>query len=201
MSDVITVVPVEADDARFARLVRATAAIGGILSIVLGVILLAWPRETILVVTALLGIALVASGVLSLCRALFTPEHRGAGARVMPAIGGLITVAIGVICLRHLTGSVALLAAIFAVAWLISGIAEIFGAFGRGESGGVNGGMLVVGVVSIIGAIVVLAWPEISLLTLTVIVGIWLIAAGVAQLAVAWRLRSAEKMVGNALPA
>jgi uncharacterized membrane protein HdeD (DUF308 family) len=140
------------------------------------------------VVTALLGLALVISGLLSLFRALFTPEHRGAGARVMPAIGGLITVAVGAICLRHLSNSVALLAAIFGIAWLISGIAEIFGAFGHREGGSIRAGMLILGIISVLGGIVVLVWPTISLVTLTVVVGIWLIASGIAQLAVAWRL-------------
>jgi uncharacterized membrane protein HdeD (DUF308 family) len=192
MSDVAGVAVVERDDARFAQVVRLSAVIGGVLSIVLGVILLAWPKETVLVVTALLGLVLVVSGVLSLFRALFTPEHRGASARIMPAIGGLITVAVGVICLRHLSGSVVLLASIFAVAWLISGIAEIFGAFSHRDSSSVRTGMLVFGIVSVLGAITVLVWPQISLVTLAVIVGIWLIVAGAAQLVVAWRLRSPE---------
>jgi uncharacterized membrane protein HdeD (DUF308 family) len=183
---------VELDDARFAHIVRLTAVIGGVLSIVLGVILLVWPKETVLVVTALLGLVLVISGVLSLIRALFTPEHRGASARIMPAIGGLITVAVGVICLRHLSGSVVLLASIFAIAWLISGIAEIFGAFSHRDSGSVRTGMLVIGIISVLGGITVLVWPHMSLVTLTVVVGIWLIAAGVSQLVVAWRLRSPE---------
>jgi uncharacterized membrane protein HdeD (DUF308 family) len=193
MSDV-TVVAVKPDDARFVHVVRLSAVIGGFLSIALGVILLAWPKETVLVVTALLGLALVLSGALSLLRALFTPENQGASARIMPAIGGLITVAVGVICLRHLSGSVVLLASIFAIAWLISGIAEIFGAFSRRDPGSARTGMLIFGVISVLGAITVLAWPQISLVTLTVIVGIWLLAAGVAQLMVAWRLRSSEEI-------
>jgi uncharacterized membrane protein HdeD (DUF308 family) len=178
------------DDARFARVVRLTAVIGGILSLALGVILLAWPKETVHVVTALLGLVLVISGVLSLCRALFTPEHRSASARIMPAIGGLITVAVGIICLRHLSESVVLLASIFGVAWLISGIAEIFGAFNHRDASGVRTGMLIFGIISVLGAIVVLVWPQMSLVTLTVVVGIWMIGAGLTQLVVAWRLRS-----------
>ena len=193
MSDV-TVVATEPHDARFLYIVRLTTAIGALVCIGLGVVLLVWPKETLLVVTALFGAVLVVSGVLTLLRALFTPEHRGASARVMPAIGGLITVAIGVVCLRHLSGSVVFLASVFAIAWLISGIAEIFGAFSGGESGSVRTGMLTVGIISVLGALVVLAWPGISLVTLTVIVGIWLIAAGLAQLLVAWQLRSSEAL-------
>ena len=38
-------------------------------------------------------------------------------------------------------------------------------------------GMLIFGVISVLGAITVLAWPQMSLVTLTVVVGIWLLAA------------------------
>ncbi|HEY1487097.1 MAG TPA: DUF308 domain-containing protein [Micromonosporaceae bacterium] len=192
MSDVAVVAVSERDDARFTRIVRLTAVIGGVLAIALGVILLVWPKETVYVVTALLGLQLVIAGALSLVRALFTPEHGGAGGRIMPAIGGLVTVAVGVICLRHLSGSVVLLASIFAIAWLISGIAEIFGAFSHRDSESFRTGMLIFGIVSVIGAITVLVWPQMSLVTLAVVVGIWLIAAGIAQLVVGWRLRSTE---------
>ncbi len=190
----VTVVDAAPHDARFLHIVRLTTAIGGLVCVALGVVLLVWPKETLLVATALLGAVLVISGVLSLLRALFTPEHHGASARVMPAIGGLITVAIGIVCLRHLSGSVVFLASVFAIAWLISGIAEIFGAFGGGGGGSVRTGTLVVGIISVLGALTVLAWPGISLVTLTIIVGIWLIAAGLAQLMVAWRLRSSEAL-------
>jgi uncharacterized membrane protein HdeD (DUF308 family) len=189
------------DDAAFARALRMTALAGGIVGIVLGVILLVWPHTTILVVTALLGISLILSGLLTLARALFSPETRGASARVLPAIGGLFTVAIGAICLRHLSDSVALLAAIFGVAWLIMGIAEVFGAFSHGKGGSIRTTMLILGIVSILGGVVVLVWPIQSVVALTILIGIWLLFTGLVQLWIAWRLRSYERRVDHAVMA
>jgi uncharacterized membrane protein HdeD (DUF308 family) len=190
-----------ADEAAFARALRSTAIAGGVLGIVLGVILLVWPHETILVVTALLGISLIISGLLALVRALFSPETRGASARVLPAIGGLITIAIGAICLRHLSNSAALLAAIFGIAWLVMGIAEVFAAFSHNRTGSIRTTMLLLGIVSILGGLVVLVWPTQSLVTLTVLIGIWLLITGLVQLWIAWRLRAVERDVRQAAAA
>ncbi len=46
------------------------------------------------------------------------------------------------------------------------------------------------GVLSILAGIIVLAYPGLTLVTLAVILGIWLLIFGVMEIALAWRLRS-----------
>jgi uncharacterized membrane protein HdeD (DUF308 family) len=46
------------------------------------------------------------------------------------------------------------------------------------------------GVLSIIAGIIVLAYPDLTLVTLAVILGIWLVILGVMESVLAFRLRS-----------
>jgi uncharacterized membrane protein HdeD (DUF308 family) len=48
----------------------------------------------------------------------------------------------------------------------------------------------VLGVISIIAGIIVLAYPGISLVTLAVVLSIWLLILGVMEIALAFRIRS-----------
>ena len=50
---------------------------------------------------------------------------------------------------------------------------------------------LLSGVLGIIAGLVLLVWPAISILTLAVLAGIWLVVLGVTQLTVAVQLRRA----------
>jgi len=53
-----------------------------------------------------------------------------------------------------------------------------------------RGWTAVMGVLSILAGIIVLAYPGLTLVTLAVILGIWLLIFGVMEIALAWRLRS-----------
>jgi uncharacterized membrane protein HdeD (DUF308 family) len=46
------------------------------------------------------------------------------------------------------------------------------------------------GVLSILAGIIVLAYPDLTLVTLAVILGIWLLILGLMECVLAWRLRS-----------
>jgi uncharacterized membrane protein HdeD (DUF308 family) len=48
---------------------------------------------------------------------------------------------------------------------------------------------LLSGILGIIAGLILLFWPAISLLTLAVLAGVWLIVAGVTQVSVAMQLR------------
>jgi uncharacterized membrane protein HdeD (DUF308 family) len=52
-----------------------------------------------------------------------------------------------------------------------------------------------VGVLSVLAGLVVLAYPGISLVTLALVLGVWLIIYGVMEIALAFRVRSAAGRV------
>lgn len=157
------------------------AVTGGVVSIIVGLILLIWPSETLLVLSILIGIWLVIAGVVRIMQAIFVPEGRSGGVRVMVAIGGLLYLLAGALCLRHPSFTVAVLAAIIGISWLIVGVVEIFAAFHKGVSGWYRAGTITLGVVSIIGALVVLIWPGITLQVIIWLAGLWLLILGVIQ--------------------
>jgi uncharacterized membrane protein HdeD (DUF308 family) len=53
------------------------------------------------------------------------------------------------------------------------------------------------GLVSIAAGIVVLVWPGISLVTLAVVLGVWLLVLGVMEIILAFQLRSFGRTAGQ----
>jgi uncharacterized membrane protein HdeD (DUF308 family) len=49
------------------------------------------------------------------------------------------------------------------------------------------------GIIMLIGGLVVLTWPGISLVTLAWVTGIWLIVSGIFEIIAAFRLKSMHK--------
>jgi uncharacterized membrane protein HdeD (DUF308 family) len=177
----------QVDDELFRRWWSRLAVAGGVVSIVLAVILLVWPEETLVVVAVLLGIWLIFAGVAGLVQAIFAPEASTGGLRVLKAIGGLLYLIAGVFCVRHAFTTVTILAALIGIAWLVTGVVEVFSAFGQGVSGWYRGSAFALGILSILAALVVLIWPTPSLVTLVWLAGIWLLILGIAQIVMAIR--------------
>jgi uncharacterized membrane protein HdeD (DUF308 family) len=178
---------IHTDDEVFRQWWSRLALAGGAVSLVLGIILLVWPEETLVVVAVLIGIWLVISGVASLAQAIFAPEGRSGGLRVLKAIGALLYLIAGVFCIRHAFSTVTILAVLLGIAWLVAGVVEVFSAFGEGVSPWYRIGAFGLGLVTIVAALVVLIWPAPSLTVLTWLAGLWLLIIGIAQIVAAIR--------------
>lgn len=165
---------------------RKMAVVGGITSIALGLVLLIWPEQTLLVVAALFGIWLVILGIVRLAGAL-TDRDASTGTRALEGLLGLALVILGIVCLAHLVGSLKALALLIGLIWIVAGLVEIVSAFTRRMGGWRRVGTIVFGAISILGGVVVLLWPGISLTVLVWLTGLWLILLGIIQLALAWR--------------
>jgi len=176
-----------AEEAAFETWWRRLALLGGVASIVLGAVLMIWPDATLLVVAVLLGLWLLLAGGVRVAQAAFVPEGRGAGARVLEALVGLVLIAIGALCMRHLTDSLAVIAALIGVSWLFAGVAWIFSAFSGYRHGWGRLGAVALGLISIAGALVILVWPKPSLLVIVWLCGLWFVALGVVQLILGWQ--------------
>ena len=175
------------DDELFRRWWSRLSLAGGVVSVVLAIILLVWPKETLVVVAVLIGIWLIIAGIASLAQAIFAPEGRSGGLRVLKAFGAVLYLIAGVFCIRHAFTTVTILAALIGISWLVAGVVEVFSAFGEGVSGWYRVGAFALGLLSILAALVVLIWPAPSLVTLTWLAGLWLLILGIAQIAMAIR--------------
>ncbi|HEX5402226.1 MAG TPA: HdeD family acid-resistance protein [Pseudonocardiaceae bacterium] len=163
----------------------------GVAAIAMGVLLLVWPGPSLVVVGALFGIYLVVTGVFQLAEA-FAP-HMPGYLRAMGLISGAFSLLLGLICFRGAAESILLLAIWIGFGWLLRGTSMI----AIGVSAG-RGWLVFVGVITILGGIVLIASPFGSILTLTLVAGIWLVALGVMEVAhgIQWyvQMRRAGKL-------
>jgi len=155
---------------------------------VVGLILLVWPKATVVVVAALIGVALLVTGILRLSSG-FTAGDVSGGARAAYIIIGLLAILAGLYCLRHLSVTAALLAFIVGVFWTLHGIVDLIAAATSGPGTG-RGLRALTGLLSLVAGLVVMFWPTISVTILLAVIGIWLIFYGLLLGVLAWQVRS-----------
>jgi uncharacterized membrane protein HdeD (DUF308 family) len=160
----------------------------GILTILAGVAVLAWPGPTLIVVAILFGIQLIVSGIFRFVAAFASDDLTG-GTRVLLALLGVLSLIIGLYALRHVLITLVALALLLGIFWVANGAVELFTSISHREMPN-RGWTAFTGVLSILAGIVVLAYPGISLVTLAVVLGIWLLFFGVMEITMALRIRS-----------
>jgi uncharacterized membrane protein HdeD (DUF308 family) len=168
--------------------------LSGVLTAVLGVLILVWPGKSITVAAVLFGVYLLVSGVAQVIFAFTLPVT--AGARILLFLSGAASVVLAVLAFRHFDYGYAylLLAIWIAVGFIFRGAATAASAISdRGLPG--RGWVIFFGVISFIAGIVVLSWPFDSLAILTLVVGSWLVAIGVLEIVEAFGIRKAGNTV------
>ncbi len=164
----------------------------GALTLILGVIVSFHPTGSLNVIAILLGILMILSGIFHLIR-VFDPQERH---RIWLGIAGLLFIVIGVVLIRHLHLSRALIGLVIGITWIVQGLTALIG----GISGGVREGRawwITFGVVSLVAGIVVAVAPESSVTVLAVLLGIWFIIMGVFEIIGAFLLRHALRASEN----
>jgi uncharacterized membrane protein HdeD (DUF308 family) len=179
-----------------ARRLCTSAILFGLLTVILGVALLVWPGPSILVAAGLFGVYLVVSGVAMVVLAFSLPSS--AGSRFLNFISGVLSVILGILAFRHFgQGYAVLLLAIWiGIGFIFRGVTAVAFQFGDREFPG-RGWAIFFGVVSIIAGVVVLAYPFDSIVTLALVVGVWLVILGVAEVVSGFGMRSDVKKVEN----
>jgi uncharacterized membrane protein HdeD (DUF308 family) len=160
----------------------------GITSVIIGIIALVWPGATILVIAVLLAIWLVVSGIFQIIRG-FSRGLSG-GMRALLFISGILSLFLGIFMFTGIWRAVELLAIFIGIAFLFRGFGSLFMAAEQKEGRGWN---IFGGIIMLIGGLVVLTWPGISLVTLAWVTGIWLIVSGIFEIIAAFRLKSMHK--------
>ena len=166
-----------------ARTWQATVFLG-VLTLILGIIVSFHPTGSLNVLAVLLGVLMIFSGIFHLIR-VFDPEESH---RVWLGIAGLLFIVIGVILIRHLHLTLAIIGLLIGITWIIQGLAALIG----GISGGAREGRawwIIFGLVSLIAGIVVASTPTSSLNVLAVLLGIWFIIMGIFEITGGFILR------------
>jgi uncharacterized membrane protein HdeD (DUF308 family) len=159
----------------------------GIITLLAGVVVLAWPGETLVVIAVLFGIQLIIAGIFRFVTA-FAAEDASGGTRVLLALLGVLSIIIGLWAVRHVLLTLIALVVLLGIFWVVNGAIELFTALShRGMPG--RGWTAAIGVLSILAGIIVLIYPGPSLLTLSIVLGIWLLVYGAMEIMAAFRLR------------
>jgi uncharacterized membrane protein HdeD (DUF308 family) len=165
----------------------------GVISLLAGVAVLAWPGRTLIVVAVLFGIQLVVTGIFRFVAA-FASEDLTGGTRVLLAVLGVLSLIIGLYAVRHVLVTLLALALLLGIYWIVNGAVELFMALSaRGAPG--RGWAVVMGVLSVLAGLLVLVYPAISLLTLVVVLSVWLLVLGLMEITLAIRARSAGRRI------
>jgi uncharacterized membrane protein HdeD (DUF308 family) len=159
----------------------------GIITVLAGIAVLAWPAETLLVLAVLFGVQLIVSGIFRFVAA-FAYEDVTGGTRVLLALLGILSVIIGLWAVRHVLLTLLALVVFLGIFWIINGAIELFTSLSQRDMPN-RGWTALTGVLSVLAGIIVLAVPGLSLLGLAIILGIWLLVFGIMEMTMAFRIR------------
>ena len=181
------------------RHISTTAIVSGLVAVVLGVVILAWPQPSVVAAAVLFGVYLVVSGVALVFLALRLPAS--AGSRFLNFISGVASIALGILAFRHFGEgyAVLLLAVWVAVGFIIRGVFATASAISVPRFPG-RGWAIVFGLICVIAGFVMLAYPFDSIESLALVVGAWLMILGAMEVVSGLGMRSdvkkVEKMTG-----
>jgi uncharacterized membrane protein HdeD (DUF308 family) len=170
---------------------KETLAVG-VLTAILGGMVLAWPGPSILVAAILFGVYLLMSGITELFLSYTLP--RSAAARVLLFIAGALSVVLAVLSFRHFGDgyAVLLLSLCIGIGFTFLGVSEVAVAGSLPALPG-RGLYIVLGILSVIAGVVVLAWPFDSIVLLAIVTGVCLVLIGVIQIVQAFQIRKDAK--------
>ena len=163
--------------------------VAGLLSLIIGLVALFYPGPTLLVVGVLFGGYLVIWASMLLVHAA-SDAGVPTVARVLLIIFGILGILTGLLLIVRPGQSVVTAAWLLGFWWTLGGIMQLV------EAIAVPGARLwhaLRGVLGLIAGIIILASPEIGLVTLVLVVGIGLIIQGVIEIAAGWELRRLHK--------
>lgn len=164
----------------------------GLLGVAAGVIILLKPSDSLVTLTVIAGIFLLADGIIELGSAL----ARSARNRGMIALFGVLTAGIGVLLIRHPIGGVTAVALLVGI-WLIAiGVIRLVASFDEVEH---RGWHVLAGLIALAAGIVIVAVPNIGFTTLAILVGIGFIVNGVGAIGLGWAMHeTAEELTAEA---
>ncbi len=165
-----------------------TSFLMGLATLILGIIVAIQPSASLAVIAVLLGILLIFSGVFQIVEAFDDAEH----SRVWRGISGVLLIVAGIVLIRHLHLSLALIGLIVGLTWVVQGLSALVAGISGSRAGLGTGWLAVFGIISLIAGIVVISAPVASITTLAALLGIWFAVIGVLEMLgafLSWRGR------------
>jgi uncharacterized membrane protein HdeD (DUF308 family) len=159
---------------------------GGAISIVAGVLAIAYPDITLLLLAIFAGVNLIVLSAVSLVDA-FRSDPDG-GSRALSAIVGVLGLIAGLVVLRRPGETLLVLVLAIGIWLVVSGAVQLFRAFEDLENRALR---LVIAVSEMVLGALILSLPDLSLRTVAVLAGISFLLRGALAVYAGWQLRKA----------
>src|SRR5215213_10751506 len=118
----------------------------GAVTLIAGVITVAWPEKTLVVVAVLFGIQLILNGINRLVEAFAAPSG------MLLALLGIISIIVGLWAVRHAIITILSLTLFLGVYWVVHGLVIIFDAISQNRAG--RGADIAAGALSAIAGLI-----------------------------------------------
>ncbi|PPF85560.1 hypothetical protein C5B96_05675 [Subtercola sp. Z020] len=155
---------------------KAALWVGAVLSVVVGILVLAWPGSTLEVVAFLFGLYFFVVGLVRIAVGIVNGTL-SPGVRVLSVVLGVLLLVSGVIALRNPFASLTVLGLVIGVSWIFEGILALTQTVNDSSKWYAT----LLGVLSIVAGIVFVFAPVSSLALLTVFAAWTFIVLGVFQ--------------------
>ena len=158
----------------------------GVVALGVGIFFVVSPHETLSTFTAIAGIFVLLDGVIAIIASIFgSGEGRG-----LLALIGVLSVIAGLVLIKKPFETLVVFTLIVGVWFVVAGIVRAVSAFGTPEG---RGESLLIALIDLVAGVVILAWPDLGLATVAVIIGIVLILRGGLFIVAGWQLRTLDR--------
>jgi uncharacterized membrane protein HdeD (DUF308 family) len=160
--------------------IRTALGVGGVISVIVGVLILVWPGKTAMVVAAIIAIYAIAAGLVYAGLGIFS-KSKGGWARVGHIVLGILFIIAGVLAFMNLGATTAWLALflgiLVGIMWIVEGIVSL-STLGDARS---KGWTIFFAILSIVAGIILLFSPLWGAVVLWWLLGISLVVLGIIQ--------------------
>jgi len=159
----------------------------GIVSVIVGGLLVFWPGSTIAVVTMIVGFFMIVTGVVRFFVAVFDSHSEDRWLMVFAGIAGIV---LGVVVMKNPEGTIKVIALIVALFWLIAGLVDFFRGLTNSDMPD-RSARIIFGLMSAIFGIVILVWPAITIGVFAILVGIYAVFFGILEIIASFQIKNA----------
>lgn len=161
--------------------IRTAFGIGGVLSLIVGILILVWPGRTAMVVVAIIAIYAIAAGLVYAGLGIFS-KGLGGWARVGHIILGILFIVAGIVAFVNLPAATGwfgvFLGILVGIMWIIEGVVSLTNLGGASS----RGFTIFFAIISIVAGVVLLFSPLWGAVVLWILLGISLIVLGLIQI-------------------
>lgn len=162
----------------------------GILAVIAGIIAIAWPGVTVLALVLVFAVYAFLAAGLEAVRAF---GSHAAGPVFGHLLLALVSLAAGVVAVVWPAPTALVLVLVIGIWAVASGIVELAGGFGSGETAGARALYILTGLVEAAFGVVLLAHPRVGAVTLALLFGLFSLIYGITRIMLGVHLRELHK--------